>query len=79
MFRPGFIQPMHGVTSKTKLYRFLYALTSPLYPALKALFPKYVTTTERIGRAMITIAEHGAPTRFLDNRDINAIQPDSTS
>ncbi len=25
MFRPGFIQPMHGITSRTRLYRVLYA------------------------------------------------------
>jgi uncharacterized protein YbjT (DUF2867 family) len=73
MFRPGYIQPMHGVTSKTKWYRFAYALTAPLYPALKRLFPRHVTTTEQIGRAMITIARLGAPKYVLDSRDINAI------
>jgi hypothetical protein len=37
MFRPGYIQPMHGVTSKTKLYRVIYAVLAPLYPVLRIL------------------------------------------
>jgi hypothetical protein len=73
MFRPGYIQPMHGVTSKTKWYRFSYAFMAPLYPALKRLFPWHVTTTEQIGRAMITIARLGSAKYVLDSRDINAI------
>src|SRR6266496_3069247 len=39
MFRPGFIQPLHGITSRTKLYRAGYAILSPLFPVLNALFP----------------------------------------
>jgi hypothetical protein len=72
MFRPGFIQPMHGIQSKTKLYRALYALMAPLYPLCNSLFPNYVTTTERVGRAMIRVARSGAPKHVLENRDINA-------
>ncbi|MGH9419385.1 MAG: epimerase, partial [Thermoanaerobaculia bacterium] len=53
MFRPAFIQPMHGETSKTRLYRLFYAITPLLFPLLKRLFPRSVTTTEQIGRAMI--------------------------
>jgi hypothetical protein len=37
----------------------------------KALFPKYVTTTEMVGRAMINVARRGAPQRVLENQDIN--------
>jgi uncharacterized protein YbjT (DUF2867 family) len=73
VFRPGFIQPLHGITSKTKLYRMVYAALAPLYPLLQALFPAYVTTTDQIGRAMIELAEHGGPTRLLENADINAV------
>jgi uncharacterized protein YbjT (DUF2867 family) len=73
MFRPAFIQPMHGVTSKTKLYRAIYAVMGPLYPVWKMLFPKYVTTTEQVGRAMIEVARRGAPKRVLENDDINSL------
>jgi uncharacterized protein YbjT (DUF2867 family) len=76
MFRPAFIQPLHGITSKTKLYRIIYAVMGPLYPVWKALFPKYVTTTEVLGRAMIRAARQGAPQRVLENQDINALVRD---
>ena len=71
MFRPGYIQPTHGVTSRTRLYRAVYAVAVPLYPVLRRLFPKSITTTETIGRAMINIAAKGAPKRVLDPSDIN--------
>jgi uncharacterized protein YbjT (DUF2867 family) len=72
-FRPAFIQPLHGITSRTKLYRILYAVMKPLYPVLNALVPKYVTTTERVGRAMIEVARQGFPKPILENQDINSI------
>jgi uncharacterized protein YbjT (DUF2867 family) len=73
MFRPGFIQPLHGIVSKTKLYRAIYAVMGPLYPLLNALIPGYVTTTEQVGRAMLAVARRGAPKAILENRDINAL------
>jgi uncharacterized protein YbjT (DUF2867 family) len=72
MFRPGFIRPMHGVVPKTKWLRRVYAVIGPLYPVLKTLGPKYVTTTECVGRAMINVARRGAPKRVLESQDINA-------
>jgi hypothetical protein len=71
MFRPGAIVPLHGVQSKTKLVRVFYVLLGPLLPLLNALFPKYVTTTEQIGRAMLKIAKHGWPAPVLETADIN--------
>ena len=73
MFRPGFIQPLHGIKSKTRVYRFFYAVSKPLLPMLKAIFPQYVTTTERLGRAMIAVARHGYPKKVLEMRDINSV------
>ncbi|WNG25559.1 NAD(P)H-binding protein [Cystobacter fuscus] len=73
MFRPGFIQPMHGVTSKTPLYRVIYRVVGPLSPLLKTLLPGAITTTERVGRAMLRVAKQGAPQRLLENQDINAL------
>jgi uncharacterized protein YbjT (DUF2867 family) len=70
-FRPAAIQPLHGIRSKTTWINAAYAVVGPLYPVLKALFPKYVTTTEVVGRAMINVARHGAPQRVLENQDIN--------
>jgi uncharacterized protein YbjT (DUF2867 family) len=72
LFRPGYIQPLHGITSRTRWYRLMYVLTTPLYPVLKRLFPGQVTTTEQLGRAMINLARDGGPSRVLVPRDINA-------
>ena len=73
MLRPGFIQPLHGIKSKTRVYRFFYAASKPLLPALKAAFPQYVTTTERLGRAMIAVARHGYSKKVLEMKDINNV------
>jgi hypothetical protein len=73
MFRPGYIQPLHGIHTKTKWYGALYAVMGPLYPIWKRLLPSYVTTTECLGRAMINVARKGAPKRLLENQDINSL------
>ncbi len=73
MFRPGYIQPLHGVRSSSSLTRALYAVMAPLYPVWKALFPKYVTTTEEVGLAMLRAAASGAPTRVLESRDLTEL------
>jgi uncharacterized protein YbjT (DUF2867 family) len=70
MFRPGFIQPLHGITSKTKSYRIFYAITAPIFPMLKALFPRHIATTEEIGRAMLNVACHGFPKSILEAGDV---------
>lgn len=71
MFRPGYIQPLHGITSKTRLYRAAYVVTKPLYPVLRRLAPNHVTTTEELGRAMLAVAAEGAGVHVLETRDIN--------
>jgi uncharacterized protein YbjT (DUF2867 family) len=74
VFRPAYIQPMKGVTSRTQLYRYLYMIAAPLYPLLKRVIPKSVTTTEAIGRAMIYFAASGeAPGPILDSEGINTM------
>jgi uncharacterized protein YbjT (DUF2867 family) len=71
--RPALIVPLHGVRSKTPWYRLSYAALAPFLPFLNAWFPRYVTTTERVGRAMIKVAEGGAQKRILENIDINTL------
>jgi uncharacterized protein YbjT (DUF2867 family) len=70
MFRPGFIQPLHGIRSKTKLYRFFYTALNPVLPLLKSAFPKYITTTEELARAMINVARNGYSKTILEVPDI---------
>jgi uncharacterized protein YbjT (DUF2867 family) len=71
MFRPGLIVPMHGITSRTTWYRALYAVLSPLVPWIQRRFPDAVTTTERVGRAMINVARDGFARPVLEAADIN--------
>jgi hypothetical protein len=73
MFRPGVIVPLHGIQSRTKLYRVLYSLLGFLLPLLRARFPKYVTTTEQLGRAMLKVAKQGWPKPVLETYDINEV------
>lgn len=71
MFRPGAIQPMHGIKSKTAWVQAIYVMTGPLLSFLCAVAPKYVTSTEQIGRAMLSVAKRGYPARILEAEDIN--------
>jgi uncharacterized protein YbjT (DUF2867 family) len=73
MFRPAAIIPLHGITSRTRWYRLLYAVTKPIWPLLRRLAPRYVTTTDRVGQAMIDVAANGAPMRVIENPDINRL------
>jgi uncharacterized protein YbjT (DUF2867 family) len=73
MFRPGAIVPRHGIKSKTQVYQIFYTLTGPFLPMLHRWFPKYVTTTDQLGRAMLKVAKKGWPKPVLENADINAV------
>jgi uncharacterized protein YbjT (DUF2867 family) len=73
VFRPGVIQPMHGIRSKTTAYRVGYALMKPLLPVLRWAFPGLILTTEQVGRAMLKVARSGAPKRVLESKDISAL------
>ncbi|MFF8770758.1 NAD(P)H-binding protein [Kitasatospora sp. NPDC015120] len=72
VFRPGFVQPVDGAVSRTPLYRGLYRATAALHPLLKRLFPRHITTTDAVGRAMLAVTrpDSGAPA-VLRNPDIN--------
>ncbi|MFF3563548.1 NAD(P)H-binding protein [Streptomyces sp. NPDC002574] len=73
-FRPGWIQPVHGETSGTRAYRLFYRLTSWLYPLLRRVTPRYVTSTEHLGRAMLaTVRLEGAGPHVLHSRDITQL------
>jgi len=73
MFRPGYIQPLRGIRSKTRWYQVMYDLLGSLYPVLRRVFPAYVTTTVNIGRAMIQVAVAGYSKPILLSADINQL------
>lgn len=73
MLRPGYIQPLKGVRSKTPLYRAIYSFLGPLYPVLRLVLPRHVTTTVHVGRALIRLAAEGSPSPILETDDINRL------
>lgn len=73
IFRPGFVQPMKGVRSRTTLYNAIYTVLGPIYPLLNRVAPRWVTSSDRLGLALIRAARDGAPVRVLENEHINAL------
>lgn len=70
IFRPGMIEPLDGIKSKTAAYRVFYSLTKPLLPLLRAALPNYVLTTRQVGQAMLAVVRSGAQKRVLESADI---------
>jgi uncharacterized protein YbjT (DUF2867 family) len=73
MFRPGIIRPLHGIRSNARSYRIAYALLLPFVLLVSAVAPNSLTTTEKVGRAMIHAGARGAPHPLLSTRDINEL------
>ncbi|MFF2082407.1 epimerase [Nocardia sp. NPDC058176] len=72
MFRPAFIVPLPGTRAKTKSYAAFYWVLTPLYPLLRRIIPEHVTTSSRLGQAMLVVAQTGARERVLDTVGINS-------
>ncbi|MBW6435837.1 NAD-dependent epimerase/dehydratase family protein [Actinoplanes hulinensis] len=78
MFRPAFILPLPGGKAKTKSYVLLYRIVTPLYPVLRRLAPRFVTTSLILGEAMLETARGNAPHRVLETGDINEVAASQT-
>ncbi len=70
LFRPGMIEPLDDIQSKTRTYRILYRLVKPFWPLLRRVMPNQVVSTRDMGRAMLAVARHGYPTPILEAKDI---------
>lgn len=79
MFRPGYIQPLRGVRSKTPIYQAIYNVAGLLYPLFRRIIPKYVTTTVNVGLAMIEVASNGYLHAIVPTSEINAIAAGAAS
>ena len=73
MFRPGYIQPLKGVRSKTAWYQAAYTVAAAFYPVIHRLAPGGTTTTVEIGKAMLQVAEVGYGKPVLDARDMSVL------
>jgi len=72
-FRIAFVHPVKGVTPQVVWGRLFYGLLGPVHPLLSRLFPRHVTTTKNVGRAMIRAAGHGYLMSILKSNDINTL------
>jgi uncharacterized protein YbjT (DUF2867 family) len=72
MFRPGFIQPMKGIRSRTRIYNMVYFVFKPFYFILKS-YKNGVTDTISLGKAMIYVAVNGYDKKIVESWDINEI------
>ncbi|OLF55564.1 NAD-dependent epimerase/dehydratase family protein [Pseudomonas chlororaphis] len=73
LFRPGAIQPLHGIRSKTAFYQMFYSALGPLLSWARRRWPHAVTSTAEVGKAMLVVARHGAPTAIIDGAAINRL------
>lgn len=73
LFRPGVIEPLHGIRSKTRLYRLIYPVLKPLMSLMRLIMPDQILTTEDVGQAMLAVARRGADKPVLEPADLNAI------
>ena len=72
MFRPGLIQPLDGIRSKTRVYQMFYVVLAPVMLLLRRAFPRSISTTREIGQAMLFVARNGWPRPLLETKDIHA-------
>lgn len=71
LFRPGMILPERGIQSSTGWYNFIYVVLRPFFPLFRR--SENVTTSIKIGRAMINTVLHGSEKKYLENKDINGL------
>jgi hypothetical protein len=64
--RPGFMLP----AQEARNVHGYYAILRFLYPVLRALFPKYVTTLKEVALAMINAAIYGYEKPVLEVKDL---------
>ncbi len=66
MFRLGYMHPTKGLKNTLKYY----GAFSWMYPALRALFPSFVSTLKELGLAMINAVNIGYDKSILEVKDI---------
>jgi uncharacterized protein YbjT (DUF2867 family) len=71
MLRPGAIQPVEGAHSPHHGLATMYAIAGPLMGLGVRLLPQVVTTTERVGRAMLQLLRMDDPPAIVENAEIN--------
>ena len=73
MLRPGGIRPVEGVRSSHTPLDLFYRLGAPALALAVRLLPSQMTTTARVGRAMLALAREEKPPVVVENDAINRL------
>ena len=73
MLRPGGIQPVGDERSPHAALAMVYRIAGPLMGVGVRLAPQLLTTTERVGRAMLQLAREVDPPAVVENAEINRL------
>jgi len=71
--RPGFIQAVGGVQSRTRLYAIGYRLVGWAYPVLRKVAPRHVIRSDELATGMIEIALQRPVQRVLESDDLRVL------
>ncbi len=71
--RPGLIRPGPGITSRVWFYQAGITVLAPVFPILERTLPTLVTSSERLGRAMLRVVQGRADRFILESADINRV------
>jgi hypothetical protein len=64
---------MRGATSRMRSIRWMYALTTPVYPFFQKKFSRWVTSTDLLASAMLQLAITGNEKKTLNTGELNAL------
>lgn len=76
MFRTGGVQPVDGVHSPHSKMDLMYRVVGPFMGLGVRLMPGLMTTTTRVGRAMLAVLRQSEPPSILENDAINRLGKD---
>jgi uncharacterized protein YbjT (DUF2867 family) len=65
-FRPGYMQPTRGLKNTLPYYKYV----DWMYPFLRIVFPKFVSTLKELALAMIHASLYGYEKKILEVKDI---------
>jgi uncharacterized protein YbjT (DUF2867 family) len=68
-FRPGYMHPTKGLKNTLPAVKYI----SWLYPIVKILFPKFVSTLATVGQSMIAVTQREYSKSILEVKDIKAV------
>lgn len=78
MLRTGGIQPVDGVRSPHAMLDTMYTLAGPLMGLGVRLLPGQMTTTARVGEAMLALLRQDDPPAVVENDEINRLAVDTS-